>query len=71
MDWNGDGSSRVARKDHDMVTADNPVGRESGARQGANDPAPVHDRQLSVGHTQAATVTLRISGIASGGIARP
>ena len=71
MDRDGDRSNRVARKHHDMVTADDPVCREAGARQSSNDAAAVHGRQLSVGHAQAATVTLRISGIASGGMGRP
>jgi hypothetical protein len=71
MDWNGEGSRRVAGKDHNMMTADDPIRPEARSRQGSNDATTVQRGQPSVGHVQAATVTLRISGIASGGIVRP
>ncbi len=50
MDWNGDGSRRAVGKDHDVMTADNPICRKPGARQGSNDATPVQGGQLSVGH---------------------
>jgi len=70
MDWHSNGSRRVAGQDHDVMTANDPVRRESRTRQSSNDATAVQGRQLSVSHAQA-TVTLRISGIASGGMARP
>jgi len=54
-----------------MMTADDPIRPEPRARQRSYDPTTIQRGQLSVGHVQAATVTLRISGFASGGIVRP
>ena len=51
MDWHGYGSRRVAGKDHDVMTADDPIRREPRARQGSNDATAVQGGQPSVGHT--------------------
>src|SRR3984957_16693019 len=51
MDRHSDRSRPVAREDHNVMTADDPICHESWARQGSNDAAAaVQDRQLSVSH---------------------
>ena len=54
-----------------VVTADDSINDETGPRQRTNNVTTIGNRQTTSGHDQAATVTRRISGGASLGMARP
>jgi len=49
-EWTGTVTVRVAGEDRDVMTASDPVRRESRARQDSNEVTAVQDRQLSVDH---------------------
>jgi hypothetical protein len=65
------GASRITWIHKDMMAADDSINDKTGSLEGANDRSAVHYRQSPARHNQLATVTRRISGCASAGIARP
>ena len=71
MHGNHNRTSWIARIGEYVVATDDPVDDETGPRQSTDDVTTVGDRQTTCGHDQAATVTRRISGCASLGMARP
>ena len=71
MHGNHNRATWVAGIGEHVVAADDPIDDETGSRQRPNDVTTIGDRQTTSGHDHAATVTCRISGGASLGIARP
>ena len=61
---------RIAFVDQEIMAADNAIDVEACLGQGAHRVSAVNGRQTTVAHA-AATVTRRISGTASAGIAMP